>query len=160
MWIKNMLRKRGVPYEEYTHREAFTAQQLAQVEHMSGHRVAKVVIAMADGLPVELILPATRRVDLDKLRTVLGAFAIRLATETEMEDFFPGCEPGAIPPLDHWPGVPVVMDASMRVAGTILFQAGTHQDAILAHFLDWFDAVKPRVADFTEPYTMPELVEV
>src|SRR5437763_45727 len=82
------------------------AQKLAQVEHISGHRVAKVVIAMADGLPVELILPATRRVCLEKLRKVLGAWDVRLASETEMEDFFPGCEVGAVPPLDHWPGVP------------------------------------------------------
>ena len=160
LWIKKMLMKRGVPYEEYTHPETFTAQKLAQVEHISGHRVAKVVIAMADGLPVELILPASRRVCLEKLRKVLGVWDVRLASETEMEDFFPGCEVGAVPPLDHWPGVPVVMDASMRVGGTILFHAGTHRDAILVGFANWFDAVQPRVADFTDPLARPVPAQV
>ena len=53
-WIKTMLEKRGVAYEELHHRVAFTAQEVAQSEHVSGHCLAKVVVAMADGQPVEL----------------------------------------------------------------------------------------------------------
>ena len=62
-WIKNMLEKRGVAYEERHHRVAFTAQEVAQSEHVSGDCLAKVVVVIADGRPVELILPASRRVD-------------------------------------------------------------------------------------------------
>jgi Ala-tRNA(Pro) deacylase len=149
MWIKNMLHKRGVAFEEYVHPDAYTAQRLAEVEHISGHRVAKVVVVIADELPVELILPATRYVDLEKVREVLGAFEVRLASEEEMETFFPGCEIGAVPPLQHWVGVPVLMDATMKTEGTILFQAGTHRDAVRLDFADWFRIVQPRVADFT-----------
>jgi Ala-tRNA(Pro) deacylase len=49
--------------------------------------LAKVVVVMADGRPVELILPASRRVNLDRVRTVLHAHEIRLATEAEMGKF-------------------------------------------------------------------------
>jgi Ala-tRNA(Pro) deacylase len=150
-WIKNMLEKRGVAYEERRHGVAFTAQELAQTEHVSGHCVAKVVVVIADGRPVELILPASRRVVLDRLRTLLGARAVRLAAEAELERIFTDCETGATPPLRHWKDVTVLMDASMSSASELVFQAGTHEDAIRLNFQDWFRLVGPLVGAFTQP---------
>jgi Ala-tRNA(Pro) deacylase len=150
-WIKDMLEKRGVAYELLHHRVAFTAQEVAQTEHISGNSVAKVVVAIADGRPVELILPASRRVVLDRVRELLGADAVRLASEAEMERIFRDCETGAIPPLRHWKDVTVLMDASMALAQELVFQAGTHEDAIRLRFQDWLDLVAPRVEFFTVP---------
>lgn len=48
-WIRNRLAERGVDFEELHHDEVYTAQQMAQCEHVTGHRVAKVVVVMADG---------------------------------------------------------------------------------------------------------------
>jgi Ala-tRNA(Pro) deacylase len=146
-----MLERRGIPFEELHHREAYTAQEVAQREHVSGHRVAKVVVVMADGRPVELILPASRHVDLDRVRSVLHAHEVRLATEAEMERDFTDCEVGAIPALRHWQDVDVLMDGSLNVEGPILFQAGTHADAVRLNFRDWYDMVNPQVATFSEP---------
>ena len=47
-WIKHELDGRGLDYEELHHEDAFTAQALAQQEHVSGHQVAKVVLVLAD----------------------------------------------------------------------------------------------------------------
>jgi Ala-tRNA(Pro) deacylase len=146
-----MLELRGIPFEELHHHEAYTAQQVAQREHFSGHRVAKVVVVMADGHPVELILPASHHVALDRVRTVLHAHDIRLATEAEMEKYFTDCEVGAIPALRHWKDVDVLMDRSLTVEGDILLQAGTHADAVRLNFRDWYEMVKPQVATFSEP---------
>ena len=151
LWIRRMLELRGIPYEEMHHPDAYTAQEVAQREHFSGHRVAKVVIVMADGRPVELILPASRHVDLDRVRTVLHAREIRLATEVEMERYFTDCEVGAIPALRHWKDVDVLMDRSLTVEGDIVFQAGTHSSAIRLNFRDWYEMVNPQVATFSEP---------
>jgi Ala-tRNA(Pro) deacylase len=106
---------------------------------------------MADGRPVELILPASRHVDLERVQTVLHAHELRLATEEEMEKFFTDCEVGAIPALRQWKGVDVLMDRSLNVEGPILFQAGTHADAVRLNFRDWFEMVNPQVATFSEP---------
>jgi Ala-tRNA(Pro) deacylase len=145
-----MLELRGIAFEELHHPEVYTAQEVAQREHVSGHRVAKVVVAMADGRPVELILPASRHVDLNRVRTVLHAHEIRLATEEEMEKFFTDCEVGAIPALRHWKDVDVLMDRSLNVEGDILFRAGTHANAVRLNFRDWYEMVKPQVATFSE----------
>lgn len=150
-WIRNMLELRGIPFEELHHPEAYTAQEMAHREHVSGHRVAKVVVVMADGRPVELVLPASRHVDLDRVRMVLNTKDVRLATEEEMDRYFTDCERGAVPPLRHWENVDVLMDRSLNVEGDIVFQAGTHADAVRLRFSDWYEMVKPQVASFSEP---------
>ncbi len=150
-WIRKALEQRGIPFEELHHPEAYTAQEVAQREHFSGHRVAKVVVAMADARPVELVLPASRHVDLDRVRTVLHARTVRLATEAEMEKYFADCEVGALPALRHWKGVDVLMDRTLAAEGDILFQAGTHADAVRLNFRDWYEMVNPQVATFSEP---------
>src|SRR5262249_60182961 len=53
-WIRDELEQRGIAYEELHHPDVFTAQEVAQREHVSGHRVAKVVCAPVHGKPGEL----------------------------------------------------------------------------------------------------------
>jgi Ala-tRNA(Pro) deacylase len=153
-WVRKMLERRGVVYEELHHPRAYTAQEVAAEEHVSGHRVAKVVVAVVDGRPVELVLPASRRVVPQRLREILFAREVRLATERELDKFITGCERGAIPPLRH-DNVDVLMDTTMIVGGDILFQAGTHKDAVRLRFDDWVRVVNPRVESFTEPADAP-----
>lgn len=152
LWIRKTLQLRGIPFEELQHEEVFTAQEMAQREHISGHRVAKVVVVMVDGRPVELILPASRHIDLERVRKVLNARSARLASEAEMEKVFTDCEIGALPALRHWKGVDVLMDRALNVgSGDIVFQAGTHTDAIRVKFQDWYEMVKPQVVSISEP---------
>lgn len=151
LWIQKLLRASGIRFEERHHPEAFTAQTVAHEEHISGHRMAKVVVVIADGQPVELVLPASRQLDFERVATVLHAHDVRLAREEEMKTVFADCEVGATPALRHWKGVDVLMDRSLDVEGDILFQAGTHQDAIRLNFRDWFELVQPRVAVFARP---------
>lgn len=149
IWVTKMLQRHGVAYEERYHEDAFTAQQVAEHEHFGGRRVAKVVVVIADGRFVELVLPATRQVSFERVREVLKAREVRLATEAEMEHHLSEAEAGAAPPLRHWPDVPILMDKSMRVNGDILMQAGTHTDAVRVRFEDWFNLVHPRVESFS-----------
>jgi Ala-tRNA(Pro) deacylase len=148
-WVRDELNQHGIAWQELHHRDAFTAQELAQQEHMSGHRVCKVVCVMADNRPYELVLPASRRVMIDWVGRLLGAKEIRLATEEELARFFTGCEVGAIPALRHW-GVEVIMDVNLPMNGDILIQGGTHRDAIRMRFEDWFAMVNPRVELLSE----------
>lgn len=151
-WVREALDEQGVAYQELHHPEAYTAQEVAQREHFTGHHVAKVVVVMAGEKPVEVVIPASRRVDVEGVREALGAGTARLATEDEMGRYFSDCELGAIPPLRHWRNVEVLMDAALRTEGDILFQAGTHRDSVRMHFDDWFRLVQPRVGVFAEPF--------
>jgi Ala-tRNA(Pro) deacylase len=149
-WIKTLLQERGVAFRETRHQLAFTAQEVAQSEHISGHRLAKVVVVLVEGQPVELVLPASRRVSLDKLQEMLGTSQVRLASEAEMDRIFSDVETGAIPALRHWENVDVIMDEAMKVEGSISLQGGTHEDTVELDFHDWYRIVSPRVGAFTE----------
>jgi Ala-tRNA(Pro) deacylase len=150
-WVREELDSRGIAYEELRHPVAYTAQEVASREHISGDRVAKVVCVMADGRPVELILPASRRVMLDWVKDLLGASELRLATEDELAAHFTDCEVGAIPALRHWKGVDVIMDGHLACDGDIVILGGTHRDSIRMDFDDWFEMVDPRVELLSEP---------
>jgi Ala-tRNA(Pro) deacylase len=148
-WVQEELKEAHVPFQELHHDEAYTAQAVAEREQISGHRMAKVVVVIADGRPVELILPASRRIVLESVGDMLGAQKVRLASEAELQRDFADCEVGAIPALRHWKNVDVIMDDSLHVDGDILFQAGTHRDAVRMQFEDWFHIVHPRIERFS-----------
>ncbi len=156
MWISELLRRENIEFREVKHPTAFTAQELAHSEHVSGHRVAKVVVVFADGKPMMLVLPASRRVLLSSLQELTNSEEIHLASEADMSLLFPDCEVGAEPPLRHGEKMPVWMDESMQVEGEFVFSGGTHRDGIHMDFKDWFDLVDPRVESFTvEPGRFP-----
>lgn len=147
-WVTECLKGSGAAFAEVHHQTAATAQDLAHYEHVSGHRVAKVVAVFADGKPVMLVLPASHRVALGRVREALGAAQIRLAEEADLARLFPDSELGAEPPIPRGDGVPVLMDEAMRVEGDIVFSGGTHQDGIRMDFERWYAIVRPAVASF------------
>src|SRR5262249_50626587 len=111
---------------------------------------AKVVIIKADNAMVEVVVPASQRINMEAVRRVLGCASCRLATEHEIAERFTDCELGAVPPLRHWADVPILMDRRLsRIKGPLMFQAGTHEDAIEMEFADWYRITQPREGDFT-----------
>jgi len=71
----------------------------AAAEHIPGKQLAKVVMAVADGKPVTLALPASYRVDRTKAAAMLGVTEVQLAEGQEFAATFPNCEVGAMPPV-------------------------------------------------------------
>ena len=65
MNLQSYLDELGVHYRLSRHDEAYTAQDLAAAEHVSGREVIKPVVVQADGQLVMCALPASYRVDLD-----------------------------------------------------------------------------------------------
>ncbi len=108
--VKQMLGEAGVSYEVTKHPEAFTAQEVAAAEHVPGKAMAKVVIVMADKTPVMVVLPASYRVNFDKLKALVGAKKVRLASEEEFAELFPESEIGAMPPFGGPEDMPIFSD--------------------------------------------------
>jgi Ala-tRNA(Pro) deacylase len=147
--LESYLREQGIEFEVTEHRTAFTAQQVAASEHVSGRAFAKVVIARADGDLLMLVLPASRMVDLAKVADVVGERDVRMASESEFAPAFPDCEPGAMPPFGNLYDVPVYADTAMGRSQHIVFQAGTHTLTMGIAYADFERAVRPTVADIT-----------
>jgi len=149
-WVEKYLQDHFVNFKNLRHAPKFTSQEVAEAEHVSGHRVAKVVVTMANGNPSLLVLPASYKVDLDLARKSTGLSDLRFASEYEIEEYFPDCQVGTVPPLQKWNGVKVYMDPAMRHPGNFVFQAASHSDAILIEFSDWYEIVNPIELEFAK----------
>ncbi|HZI10668.1 MAG TPA: YbaK/EbsC family protein [Myxococcus sp.] len=147
--IQHYLREQHVPFLRHWHPRAVTAQELAQALHVTGYRVAKSVIVLADEQLCICVLPATETLDLEKVRETLDVREVRLATEQEFADRFPECELGAEPPFGHLYGLPVLMDASLGEAEELLLRAGSHEEALEVRAEDFLDLESPRRAAIT-----------
>jgi Ala-tRNA(Pro) deacylase len=146
--LEQYLRDRKIAYQIQHHPQAYTAQQIAECEHISGKKVAKSVVASADKKMMLLVIPAAYRVDLDKVRTLLGAQDVRLASEDEFQNIFPGCEVGSMPPFGNLYKLPVYVEKSLTRQETIVFPIGTHTETMSLKYADFERAVQPTVAEF------------
>jgi Ala-tRNA(Pro) deacylase len=127
--ILDYLRNKGATWRGQSHPPRVTAQEIAAVEHVSGDRFAKTVVLEAGDDFVLAVLPAHRRVDLDKVEAELGC-DVRMADEARFALLFKDCEIGAMPPLGELYDMPVIVDASLAKQAAIVFNAGTHDETI------------------------------
>ncbi len=149
MRVIEFLDKSAVRYEVSEHPPAFTAQQMAAVEHEQGKYVAKPVIIKADGKYIMCVLAACYKIDLGALKSQLGAKSVELAEEKEIGSIFEDCELGAEPPFGNLYDLPVVMDKALEQDDHIAFQAGTHEKAIRMSMDDYQKLVEPKVLEFS-----------
>ena len=146
--LREFLEVNNVPYSVHSHPEAYTAQEIAALQHVKGRSLAKVVIVKAGANLVMLVLPADHQVDLEKLKTVLGGRDVRLAREDEFRSVFSGSDVGAMPPFGNLFGLAVYADSSLARTDDIVFNAGTHTLTAKVAFRDFVSLVKPVMADF------------
>lgn len=146
--VKTRLDREHVHYDVLPHSQAFRAVAIAQTLHVPERQMAKVVIVKVKTQFVTTVLPATWNVDLHGLRKIFGTHRVRLATEEEIARLFPDCELGAMPPLGTLYGLPVYVDRSLTGDEEIVFEGGTHSEAIRMRYWDFAALVFPVVAEF------------
>jgi len=147
--VQEFLRRANVAYSVLPHAPAYSAQGEAAVTHTPGRDWAKAVVCFADGEPIQAVVPADRMVDLDQLAMLAGAGTLRLAREDELTWLYPECERGAMPPLGPLYKQRVFVDQALAVEPRIVFDAGTHGDAIAMQFADFAAITKPIVGRFS-----------
>jgi Ala-tRNA(Pro) deacylase len=147
--ISDYLDSHHISYQSNKHSPAYTAQGIAQAQHLSGKKLAKVVMVMADNNRLIMaVVPASYHIDLNRLSRLLSTNWIRLATEEEFKDIFPECELGAMPPLGNIYHLDVWIDDALMSYSNISFNAGTHAETIQMSFSDFDRLVQPKKGSF------------
>jgi len=149
MRVIKFLKKSKVKYEVTKHKPAFSAQEMAAVEHEPGKYVAKPVIVKADGKYVMCVLSACYKIDMRALKKQLGAKKVSLAEEKDMGKLFDDCDLGAEPPFGNLYDLPTIIDKALEKDDHITFQAGTHEKAIRMSMDDYRKLVNPQVLEFS-----------
>jgi Ala-tRNA(Pro) deacylase len=148
--LKSFLDANQIPYQSLAHSTTYTAQGTATVMQVSGKEIAKTVVLCA-GPPKEetilAVLPGSRHVKFDKLATAVGK-PVRLASEEEFRSLFPDCELGAMPPFGALYNLPVYLDESLSKDKEVVFNAGTHHDAVRMNYEDFVRLADPKICSF------------
>jgi Ala-tRNA(Pro) deacylase len=90
-------------------------------------------------------------VDLEQLRLLANAIALRLASEEEIAALHPECEVGAMPPFGAAYEHRLFVDRCLVGEPAMVFNAGTHTEAICMHYGDFAELAKPIVGAFGRP---------
>jgi Ala-tRNA(Pro) deacylase len=146
--LKSHLDREHVHYDVLPHSHTFRAADIAQTLRISEQNMVKVVIVKVKEQFVTTVLPAMAKVDVRRLRKLFRTHRVRLATEEELTRLFPDCEVGAMPPLGTLYGLPVYVDRSLMGDEEIVFEGGTHSEAIRMRYWDFAALVFPIVAEF------------
>jgi Ala-tRNA(Pro) deacylase len=93
-----------------------------------------------------IVLPADHHIDLEKVEKAVGE-TVSLDDEQEFKSLFPDCAIGAMPPFGNLYGLPTYVDLSLAEQDYIVFEAGTHTDAIKMSYGDYQKIVEPKVND-------------
>jgi len=123
------LEANGVSYETVQHPHSRTSEETADVAFIWEDQLAKAVLLEDERGYVTAIVPASYRVDLKKLERRLDR-KLELASEAKLEEVFPDCERGALPPLGQAYGIPTVYDDRLRRLSCVYFEGGDHRDLV------------------------------
>ena len=97
------------------------------------------------------VLPADCRIDLDLMRCELGNEPIEMASEPEMDQLFPDCERGAMPPFGSLYHLATIVDETLAEDNRIVFEANSRREAIRMNYRDFAAIEHPRVGHFAQP---------
>ena len=146
--LREYLDKHSVKYIVISHSLAYTAQGIAKLAHIPGKDLAKTLIVKIDGKLAMAVLPASFHADLRLLKKATKAETVELAFESEFNDRFPECEPGAMPPFGNLYGMDVYADESLEQDREIAFNAGSHRELIQLAWEDYKKLAEPMVTRF------------
>jgi Ala-tRNA(Pro) deacylase len=146
--LKEFLDSEHIQYVVISHSPAFTAQQIAASAHVKGRELAKTVMVKIDGELAMAVLPASQKVDLDRLRETAGADEVELASEREFRDRFPDCDLGAMPPFGNLYGLEVYVADGLTEDDEIAFNAGSFTELVRMSYGDFERLVQPTVLRF------------
>jgi len=141
-----LLNESKVEYDILHHPAAFTAQTIAEAEHIKGGHQAKVVMVKCGEQHLMAVVPADRWIDFEKLEKITGQPA-SLDKEAEFRSLFPDCALGTMPPFGNLYGLATYVDKRLAEQDYIVFEVGTYTDAIKLSYLDYEQIVQPRVED-------------
>lgn len=141
------LREQGVAFELVEHERRDTAATEAAAAGVEARDAAKSVVLRDESGYRLAVIPASERLDLHKVRDLLGAGSeLGLASEEQLAADFPQFELGAVPPLGEMLPAPELIDSRLLEHERVLCNGGDHAHSFLIAPADLVRVADARVA--------------
>jgi Ala-tRNA(Pro) deacylase len=149
--LREFLETNHVAYQLHGHRRAFTATGVAAADGVPQSEVAKVVMLRSARHYLMTVIPACRRLDLERVREITDEPDLEMASEAELAELFPDCETGAMPPFGNLFGMPVWIDDALGRETETVFSAGNHRETVHMAYVDFVRLVHPSFGALGRP---------
>ena len=161
--IKAILDKANVDYTHLTHEYVRTSEDAAKIRGTKIEDAAKAIILKTEQKDnsdnntnntfdfIQAVIPANERIDLKKLKILLGSKNVSLASPDEVLQRT-GCTVGSVPPFGKLFNISMYIDESILKKDFIVFSAGTHNDSIQMKVADYLTILEPKVVEFKKVY--------
>ena len=128
--LTDTLDRAGVAYEVLEHTRTERAAAEAEALGLSLHEVAKTIIVRTPEGNVRVVLPASERLDIHKVREFVGGGKeTHLLAEQDLVREYPEFELGAVPPVGG-PKDRVILDRRLAARDTFVIEAGAHDQSV------------------------------
>jgi Ala-tRNA(Pro) deacylase len=127
--LETYLSDRGARYTVEHHSASMTSVDTARSACIDEASLAKSVVLEDDRGFVLAVLPASRRLEIGRVRSKLGR-ALHISREYDVVRLFPDCALGAVPPLGSAYGLQTVVDASLEHRDEVFFEGGDHETLV------------------------------
>lgn len=148
--IIGLLDGEGAPYELLEHAHVHTSADAAQVRGTRLEEAAKaLILETGSGAIIQCVVSGHRRLDLRKLKALLGEKNVALAHPDKVLEAT-GCPVGTVPPFGNLFGLAVYADRDILSREHVVFSAGSHYRSIRMLARDWARIVGARIEDIAK----------
>lgn len=148
--LTDALKEQHVEYELIPHRRTQSADAEARAVGVDPGHVAKTIVLVTEDGFVRAVLSASDRIDLRKVKAVLGREDVQFASEGELVGAYPEFELGAVPPIGGSGRELVLMDERLGETDSVVFEAGTHEQSVRIKTADLVSLARARIVDLRE----------
>lgn len=144
--IKSYLDKQNIDYEEIAHKTVYTAYDAAQTLKKELKDIAKNLIVKADNTYALVIVPADKRLDLNKIKKALKAKKVSIPNEKVIVRVLK-IKPGAVSSFGKLHKLEMLVDKAMVGTKKAIFSTGSVTDSVLIKVKDFIQMEEAKMAD-------------
>jgi Ala-tRNA(Pro) deacylase len=149
--LTRVLDEEGVHYELLSHTRTESAVAEADALGLAPADVAKTLVVTTPEGYVRVVLLASERIDVHKLREVTGGGKkdVHLASEEDLARDYPEFDLGAVPPIGGRRRDRVVIDSRLAGRDSIVLEAGSHEHSLRLPAADLLRIAHAEIADIS-----------
>ncbi|MDO8669124.1 MAG: YbaK/EbsC family protein [Candidatus Buchananbacteria bacterium] len=144
--IKSYLDKQNIDYEEIAHKTVYTAYDAAQTLKKELKEIAKNLIIKADNTYALVVVPADKKLDLNKIKKALKAKKVSIPSEKVIIKVLK-IKPGAVSSFGKLHKLEMLVDKAMLGTKKAVFSTGSVTDSVFIKVKDFIQMEEAKMAD-------------
>lgn len=127
-----------------------TVASASKTSGVNPDKILKTLIIMVDKKPYAMILSGNRKLDFKKIKKILNAKNVRLATRLEIKNLI-GLEPGEVSPLlEELLSINRIVDSHVLRKNVVLAGGGTKHTLVRINVKELIRVINPIIADVSK----------